>query len=204
MTEEDKPQAVVTETEVPAKPGAEVEGARTEPDLDKLLAQYDEQVKSGSTETEPEKAKPGTGDDLSAIRKEVSDLKKRDHEREFRADMDATIKTVKGDLPFDDATVEALIDAEARKDPRLARAWRDRADSPKQFQQVVEALGRTLAKKFTRLPDLNATEDRALVSAAVRGASTKAPEGKAPDYSKLSNQEFNRKVEDELGFNPGT
>lgn len=207
MTDDDKPQAVVPDTDAQAKPGAEVDSARTEPDLDTLLKQFDTETQppKGSTETEPATTKPGTGTDHPKTDPRVEALIQREHKREFQADMDRTVKSVQGEIALPFVTpkfVESWIDAEAREDPRLAKAWRDRADNPKQFDQVVQALGKKFAKQFTGLPDANATEDRNLVAAAVRGASTKAPEGKAPDYSKMSNNAFAKDVEEKYGFNP--
>jgi hypothetical protein len=101
----------------------------------------------------------------------------------FQKDMNATIKNVRGDLPeelFDGPLVQAWIDAQAKKDPRLATAWANRHTDPKKFEQVVGALGKEFSKIRPKLPDKQATEDREAVTAAVRGASTQAPAGKAP------------------------
>ena len=98
--------------------------------------------------------------------------------------------------------MEAWLDAQARSDPRLAAAWSQRHANPKQFQKVVTGLSQSFAKKYGKLPDKQATEDREAVTAAVRGASTRAPEGKAPDYSGKSDAEFREDVRKNYGFNP--
>jgi hypothetical protein len=51
-------------------------------------------------------------------------------------------------------------------------------------------LGKSFAKKFSKMPDKQATEDRETVAAAVRGASTRAPEGKAPNFAAMSDNDF--------------
>jgi hypothetical protein len=58
-------------------------------------------------------------------------------------------------------------------------------------------------KDFTSI-DTQATEDRAVVAAAVRGASTnRAPETPPPNYSTQNNAEYRRSVREQYGFDPG-
>lgn len=197
MSEANTEQPVTDQTKTPAAPGAEgAADARNNDgdDLDTLLASFDDQTKP----------KPKSGSDAATApaREQQSGTATHDPQQThdpvareyiFRQDMDKTIKNVRGDLDaefFDDTFVESWIDAQARQDPRLHQAWLNRQANPKQFQKVVETLGRNFAKKYSKLPDKGVTEDREAVSNAVRGASTKAPEGKAPDYSRLSNNEF--------------
>lgn len=194
MSEETTQQTVVDETNAPATPGAEATSARTDgDDLDKLLAQYDDENKPKAT---PEPAKPeqktGTADNDLVLR-EVRALREERQQENYRRDMDKTIKDVRGNLDpefFDDTFVEAWMDSQARNDPRLATAWANRSANPKQFAKVVETLGRAFTKRYGKLPDKQATEDREAVTAAVRGASTKAPVGQPPDYAKMSPAEF--------------
>jgi hypothetical protein len=198
---EDTTQAVVEEANAAAKPAAEATSARVETadDLDSLLKEFDTTEKAAEP-TKPEQ-NAGAADDQTQREPQNGRLAAIE-QRLFKQDMQATIKNVRGDLPsevFDDDLVGAWIDAEARKDPRLATAWVNRDSNPKQFQKVVEQLGRNFSKKYGKLPDANATEDRAAVTAAVRGASTKAPEGKAPDYSRMSDAEL-RAEKEKLGM----
>lgn len=192
MSEEQTTQAVVDETKAPALPGAEATSARTDDDLDSLLAQFDEGKPAPSEPAKPATAAPAA-DDQKVANETVLNEAKFIRQQRFQQDMQATIKDVRGDLPsdlYDDDFVQAWIDARATKDPRLANAWVNRDADPKKFGQVKAALGKEFAKKYGRLPDRQATEDREAVTAAVRGASTKAPEGKAPDYSKMTDAQF--------------
>lgn len=190
---EENTQPVVTETNAPAVPGAEAPSARTDDDLDSLLAQFDESAPKPSEPAKPEPRAAAADDDAAVAANEV--FKARDEIRQdrFKRDMNDTIGKVRGDLPsdfYDDTFMRAWIDARAEGDPRLGTAWAQRHDNPAKFKQVVGALGKEFAKKYGKLPDRQATEDREAVTAAVRGASTRAPEGKAPDYSKLTPAEF--------------
>lgn len=192
MSEDQTTQAAVDETKAPAQPGAEVTSARADDDLDTLLAEFD-----GSKTSSPEPAKPATAapaaDDVNDASAEV--LRARDEIRQdrFKRDMNDTIDKVRGDLPadfYDNTFMQAWIDAKASSDPRLATAWVQRNENPQKFKQVIGALGKEFAKKYGKLPDRQATEDREAVTAAVRGSSTRAPEGKAPDYAAMTPGDF--------------
>lgn len=190
MSEEDK-QAVVDEADVSATQDTGATSAREEDDLDKILAEFNEQTRPA----EPSKPEPTAGatNDQTNAAAEVLAARDEIRSERFQRDMGATIKDVRGDLPtdlYDDDFMTSWIDAQAKKDPRLAQAWVNRNSNPQSFAKVKAGLGREFAKRYGKLPDKAVTEDREIVTAAVRGASTKAPEGKAPDYAKMSNSEL--------------
>ncbi len=198
----DTTQAVV-ETDAPAKPGAQVDSARVETDeLDKLLAEFDSDKPKPPETPKPE---PKGTDDVKSLLEPLQGQLTQLQNRQFKHDMGDTIKKVRGDLDpdfFDDKLVKGWIDAMAEDTPKLATAWVNRDNNPKAFQKVVEQLGRDFSKKFSKLPDKSATEDREAVSHAVRGASTNAPEGKAPDFSGMSNAEYREKHKAAYGYYP--
>lgn len=189
MTEE-KPQAVVEDVNAPAVQVAEAENARGQgDDLDSALATFDAETRPAATAA-PDKAQPQVDPGILARAQEIVTTAEQ---VQFRADMNETIKSVRGQLDanlLDDEFVEGWLNAKATKDPRLGRAWLERHQKPKDFEKVTKGLARELAQKFSKLPDRQATEDREAVTAAVRGTSTRAPEGKPPDFSKMSNSEF--------------
>ncbi len=194
MTDTNATQTAVDTTKTPAAPGAEVtQDARTDGDeLDTLLKEYDTTTAPPAATSAPPAQAAGT-DDLKALTDQVKGLLTEQQQTKFRQDMDSTITKVRGNLDpelVDDETVEAWIDGQARKDPRLSQAWNERNSKPKQFEKVVETLGKNLAKKFSKLPDRQSTEDREAVAAAVRGASTKVPPAQTPDYSRMTPGEF--------------
>lgn len=203
----DNQQAVVETTDAQAKPAAEGANAQDKGDeLDALLSQYDSESKATTTEpdSKPEQ-KPGTEQiDPKAIAARVR--AELDAETRYERDMGATIKTIRGELDpevFDDALLKGWINSQAEDDPRLQTAWKDRHKNPQQFAKVQEQLAKKFAAKFSKLPDRAATEEREAVTAAVRGASHKAPEGKAPDYSRMSNAEYREAHFKEHGYYPG-
>lgn len=204
MSEEDTTaQAVVDEPKNPPLAGGEAVDARDD-GLDDALKSFDEALKP-RTETPPA-PKPGAApDEVASIKSELTELRKVVFERQFKEDIDPVIKAVRGDIPaeiYDDADVQSWLDREATADPRVSQAWMDRKKDPSGFNRVVASLNKRLAKKFGNLPDKLATEDREAVTAAVRGASTRAPEGKAPNYAKMNDAEYRESVQKEHGFVP--
>lgn len=93
--------------------------------------------------------------------------------------------------------MDAWVNAQAKKDTRIANAWMKRHEDPAKFKRVVQGLRDKFAEKHARLRNVddNATADRMALAHAVRGASSKAPEGKAPDYSKMNDREFQEVLE---------
>lgn len=191
MTDDLNTHPAATTTEAPASPGAEGTSAQTTTqtaDLDSLLNQFTTETTatpaaSPASPTQP-KAEPAAVD--VEARKELAALK---FEREFKP----VLEQVRGDIPKDvlsDEELTDLIDGRAKRDPRLQNAWNNRAANPKAWSGVQKALSAEIAKKFSKLPDPNATEDREAVTAAVRGASPKAPAEKAPNYGAMTNAEF--------------
>jgi len=208
MSEATPTQPVVTETEASAQPDAKVTDARTEGDLDSLLKVYDETTAApATTKSEPEQ-QPGAAPDLNVLAAKMQRFESLATEAQniqFKRDMSETVTAIRGDLDpevFDAPLIEGWLDAQAKQDPRLAKAWLERHANPKQFEQVKTALAKNFAKKFSKLPDRAATEDRDAVSAAVRGASTRAPASQPANLGGMTDAEYRAHVKKEHGFMP--
>jgi hypothetical protein len=207
MSEAQATQTAVDAPDATATPVVEGNGAQNKADdLDTLLSEFDEGANktSAAAQTQPE-PKTVTDNDLKQTYEQMRAFVGEAQGLRFRQDMDATIKDVRGDLDsdlFDADFVESWLDGQARKDPRLANAWANRSANPKAFQKVKTELGRNFQKKYGKLPDKGATEDREAVTAAVRGASTQAPASKAPDFSGMSNAEFREAHKKHYGYYP--
>jgi hypothetical protein len=197
---EDTKQSVVDETQAGATPPATVDSARNDgDDLESLLAQFSEQT---APKSDPVSPQPQTQQQPQTPQPDP--LVVRLYNRYEREDINNLVKQVKGDFAEDDEMVEAWIDAEARKDVRLQRAWMERDANPQAFQRIAKELGREFAKRASKKPDANLTEDREVVAAAVRGASTnKAPPSPPPNYTQMSHNEYRNKVREQYGFDPG-
>lgn len=90
---------------------------------------------------------------------------------------------------------DRYLRSEYELNPEVKNAWDQRYDSAEAKARCDRTLKRTLnnmAKAVSRIPDRQATEDREAVTAAVRSASTKAPEGKAPDYGRMTDRDLSK------------
>ena len=200
MTDEIKQPATET-TDTGATPPAEATGApetKTD-DLDALLEQY--RRETGSTEqpqSKPAASEPPAA--IEALRSQVAALEQQVASERMGKELDELAKGVRaaGDLPdyLSDDDIIGILDRRAALDPALAKAWVDSRTSPRSRSALIKALGTELGKKFAKARgvDEQATADREAVAASVRG-NNKAPEGKAPDYAKLSDNEFRKECE---------
>lgn len=219
---EDKPtQTAVDAPNASATPNAEGQNSAQGEDLDAVLQSF-VNATSGSPEKKADAApaaKPASNpnpepnsDAIGALQTQLNYLAGREQAREeadrtrrFNEDMNVVLKDVRGDLNadfFDDDFVRAWIDGQAAKNPQLAQAWVQRDKDPKGFKRVVEALKGGFSKKYGKLPDPALTEDREAVSAAVRGASTKTPEAKAPNIGSMTDAEYRAYVQKTHGYTP--
>lgn len=191
MSEEQTTQAAVDETKAPAEQGAAETSAQDDVGLEALLAEFE-----GSKSETPATAKPDTKVEAATdtdAKTRLDALERQIYEQKFQQDIAPVVQHIKGAIPdgvLTDAEILDLLDAKAKRDPRLAAAWVDRSKNPQGWKKVQEGLARDFAKRFEKLPDKSATEDREAVTAAVRGASTKVPEGKTPDYHRMTPAQF--------------
>lgn len=193
-------QPVVDETQASAKPDAKVDSARNDGnDLDTLLAQYDKET------TKPDPVSPPVQQQQTKPETTQSDpLVQRLYNRFEKEDLGNLVSQVKGDIDEDPDIVEAWIDARARKDHRLQRAWLERDQNPENFKRIAKELGREFAKRASKRVDPQVTEDVNAVAAAVRGASTnRAPETAPPNYSRMNHAEYRQSVIEQYGYDPG-
>lgn len=96
--------------------------------------------------------------------------------------------------------------AESALNPDLKDAFDHRNDSAQarhHFNNVKETTLRAIRKAAASALDPEATEDRNMVVAAVRGATSRAPEDAPPNYSGQSNAEFRKTVKERYGFDAG-
>lgn len=197
---EDVTQTATETTDAGATPPAGAAGAQETKtdDLDALLEQYRKETGSpGTPNAAPAAATPPAADtvpraEFDALRAEITSQRQREEQAMLAQGVRAA-----GNIPdsIEDELIVGLADGMARKDPALARAWMASASDPKARATLIKKVGEALGSKFkARGVDENATADREAVAASVRGSSTKAPEGKAPDYGNLSDNEFRKEA----------
>lgn len=196
----DDKQTVVETTEeklVASTEGSE-DARTTEPTLDELLAEFSQSTDKPAKSSTPEQ-KPTNADDLV---KRLTALEEERAQTQLRKELDPVIRKVKGDTPMKEEWIEDILNGSASRNPKLANAWMNRHQNPAAWDKVVTAIGKDIAGVFSNAVDKQATEDREAVTAAVRGASTKAPEERPPEYGSMSNNEFADDVAKRYGFRP--
>lgn len=194
-TKASQQSVAATDGEQKASPEAKTEARET---LDDLLGAFDNpadssggQTTQGDRSTDTDRAK--TDPDIA---KRLEALEVRDAEKGYRTDMDAAIKAVRGDLDpeiFDDVWIEGYLNEQARRDSRLQNAWAQRHKNPQAYQKILGSLSDQIGKKFSKVIDRQATEDREAVAAAVRGASPAAAADDKEErrkVAKMSDREF--------------
>src|ERR1017187_9079252 len=124
--------------------------------------------------------------------------------RQHEADLKTAISQVRGDMDskfFDDKFVTAFIDKEARDNIKLQEIWQKRFNNPRALATAINHLAKDFQKTYSRMPDPNVTEDRAMVAAAIRGASAPAQTEPPPDYARMSNADMRDEMR-RLGVEP--
>lgn len=190
MTEE---QAVVEETNAPAKPAAE-EPVAQDKTAEDFLKEFEEELDKETAETELEKPK----DDQSKI----DWLVEREEERQkaetretTRSTVNEAVDVIKKDLGLEipDRMIRGDLYARAEDDPRFLNAFANRHKNPSAWSGVLSSVAKELRTEFESRPDENATADRNAVRNAVRSI-TGAPQQPASpsnaDLEKMSDHQF--------------
>jgi hypothetical protein len=183
-------QQTVVESNGVAKPTPETENARA-PDWDELLSEY-EQATSSSQQVEQPTATTvnGADDPLRTWAAQKMEEEKREREKalveQTNKDIEKAVSVVlEGlDVPIKDQDLtEGYLHVLARKDERFVNAFNNRHKNPAGWNRVLKGVQSQLREKLNI--DVQATQDREAVAAAVRSASNSAPEPK---------EEFNEKA----------
>lgn len=197
-------QAVVDETRVAATPATGVDNAREDVDpLDQLLAEYDQGTKKPDPVTPPEnKPTPLPDDVVQTVRFLESEVRESRREKDERA-ISETVASIRGDVPtdvYDDDMIRGWLEVQAVKDPRLAEAFKQKNQNPRGWERVKGELRKALAKKAGSQIDRGATDDRAAMTAAIRGASTRASADPPPNLGRMTDAELRKHTQDNYGF----
>lgn len=194
-------QTVVDTSNAAAAPAATDVSAQTNvDDLDKLLAEFDQETARGPAAPQPEPQQ--TQQPVAPI---SEDRLRRIEDRIFKDDLDATIKNIVGDLKIPERFSKGWIDQVARENPKVANAFVNRANDPASWNRIEKALSKEMAKDFKALTPIDepSTVDHNAVAAAVRGASTNVPTSQEPKLGSMSAREGRNHVKEKYGFDPG-
>ena len=181
-----------TETQTAEAKPAETPVEKTETTLDDLLNEFKD------TPQESPKAEPPKVEALKP--EEIDDLRKfRDEQRmdRVRKEVTQTVESIReahkdvlGWMTND--WIEGRLDAEARKDPRIGKAFLERDRNPEAWAKVRQKLGERLAEEIKSRPNPQLTADRDAARAAVSGQTATQPS------NDIDPKKFNSMTEREL------
>lgn len=133
------------------------------------------------SETQASKPAASTADpDIKALKDKLDALERT----ESRKQLETVIGRIKGDSNVDPDVVEAYLEAQARKNPALGKAYVAREKNPAAWSKIESSLAKDIRAKFGgggQTIDTAVTETREAVAAAVRGSSTAAKQGEISD-----------------------
>lgn len=202
--EEETKQAAVTDTESEAQPSPEVpetSNAQSESDdFEKALSEFDS-TDSMSSPSQDEQSE----EDTSALARRLRELENQIANNAYQSDIGTAISQIRGEIDADAISneyMEIWLNAEAKKDPRIATAWANRSFEQAKYKRVLKGLADKFQKahsKFSKY-DSETTEAREAVAQAVKGSSNSAPEASPPDFSKMTDQELQKYTMEKYGF----
>lgn len=154
-------------------------------ELDSLLSDFGQPDQTG-TEPQNTPVQDVTKDD---IREMVQYSKQDRHAREMEqtnAAIDSACKTVFENLPegvLPERAVRGLLIDMADSDQRFQKAFFARGSNPAQWNKILSATAKEMAKEFATV-DKDLSEDKEAIASAVRSASTKVPEAQQDEASR--------------------
>jgi hypothetical protein len=178
---------------------------QTEPnELEKLIADLEQQPPQQVAPADPLAAERdqlkqqlAEAQHRETVQRDMTDLE------EVEAALDKDIREQFPDMPR--GYVRMYLYAMAAASPEATRVFDRRYENPAAFKALYSNISKELYRLARERPDRELTENRLLVTHAVRGASSGNVEMKepAPDYSSMSDQEFRQEVR-KLGIAPAT
>jgi len=203
----DNTQAVADD-DAPAQQGAQIDAGAQEPDLDTLLAEFD--ASQGQAPSQPdlsaelEQARAAAQHDhwrADYAEQQIQQIAQQTQNEKHLRDLKELCGAVKGDLPVSDELVDLWLGSEAQRHPELLQAYINRDSNAAGYQQLKAYAAREFFKFVRTIPDPEASETKAIVSHAVRGASTSSPpEDPAPNFGAMSDNELREYTRKNFNF----
>ena len=136
-------------------------------DLDTLLQEFDEET-SQTGDNAGGKHATGDEDDTGLVGR-LETLEGALAQKDLDASIDI-MKSADDSLSvFKPGRLRAVIESEAREDPRIARAWLNRHQNPKAWQSICKGIGTKFAGELSGVTDSDATAGRDAARALAKG-----------------------------------
>ena len=189
----------------PAQPGGATPSAGASPvdRLAELLGEADaELAKTPSATPQPTStpSQPAVDQAANDTLKELRAIRQETIAERTEADITKMIDgwqtsddVLKG---VDQGLIRALLNDEARSDPRLANAFLARKQNPGQWQRIETAIRQKVSQRLAGVPNAQITADRRAASLAGAGISATSPSATGPkaaaEVNRMSDSEFAR------------
>ena len=179
-------------------------GAAQEDGLDALLKEFDDRQEAAAAPKEPVPASEPKPEQIDAnVLATLEQRLNQQEAREQRRDLEKMLDRFTDGVQADAVEAEAFLIAMAKREPKIERAYMARGQNPKQWNDIESALKREFTKRWGKKVDKQVTESRDAVSAAVRSASTAAPQRDftSQDIIDASKEDFDA-MQRKLGVTP--
>jgi hypothetical protein len=158
-------------------------------DLDELLKHYgkefDEDTKKPNTAKDPKE------DKLTSIEERLAYFENKEIQNDVENATSLVMEEIGEDVPVTKKMVKALLNDMASDDPRLNDAFNKQHQNKEAWQKVLKAAAKSIKKEVLEFNvDRKLTDDQRAVTAAVMGSKTTATSDDSPNFSKMSDAEF--------------
>lgn len=211
----DDPQALTGSPDVGSQPAATPQsqpGGTASPSaggsqvdrLAELLGEADAEISRTATTPQPTTQTPAatqaTDHDINESLREIRQIRQETVAERTEADITKMIGDWKSSddvlKGVDDGLIRALLNDEARADPRLANAFIARKQNPGRWQKIEEAIRTRVSQRLASVPNAQITADRRAAAIAGAGISATAPASTGPkgpaEIGRMSDAEFVR------------
>lgn len=120
--------------------------------------------------------------ELTAVKSQLTEFQQQQYEQQTSADIGKAVdKIAKKVEDVDRDVLDAMLNAQAYKDPRFKKLWENRYKSPAAWDKALDAFSNTVADKFKVKVDPQIEENRRAVHKSQQSmASTAAKESDDP------------------------
>ncbi len=156
-----------------------------EPDLDSLLAEYDQPEEVKPSTPEPTEAQPTAAEviEMRQMLQESRETKVADGLTEAAGFVKQAAGDIAANIP--DRAFRGLLREADIENPKIGEIFRNRANDPQAWKDVATAIGKRFASELMPVDDAS-TKSWEAVSAAVHSSSTTTPKpAEAIDDNKL-------------------
>lgn len=155
--------------------------------LDDVLSEIDKEFDK-DLQAPDEKQDTEDNTELTDLKNTVDHLMSQTTNQDIDRAVEEISSSIEANVPK--RAIRGMLNDMAVTDPRLRKAFDNRHSDAATWNKVLKAASKSIQKEFAGLPDKSLTDDRDAVSAAIQGASKTIVDDEAPNFSKMTDAEF--------------